>query len=145
MISMKPKNQDISSYKIAFVIIALSFFSTFLLQHSSIMKMMLSKGFYEPQNTRKDSMLKITYKILFLTFFGPFQLVLVEILIVTMSICQILALITFRGVKGYYAVQHLFAKIFTEFFGLYEDEILEIMHQKGIVQLFFEDFPVIVV
>lgn len=143
---MKEENFDSSSYKIAFSVISISFFSTYLIQHSSTLKMMLQKGWYEPQITMKDSRFKLLVKLLFLTFLGPIQLIAVEILVIFMTVAQLIGIVLVpKNMRGYYVVQTYFMPVFAQGFGLYEDEVEGIMKQRAIVQLFFEDLPVMVI
>lgn len=47
-LGIREENASMASYKIVFAVISISFFSTYLIQHSSTLKMMLQKGWYEP-------------------------------------------------------------------------------------------------
>lgn len=77
---MKEENINNHSFKICSLIIFISISSCFLIAYSSIVNMLLYNGVYEPAQIRRQSYCMVFFRLLFLSFIGPFYFVFIEIM-----------------------------------------------------------------
>lgn len=114
---MKPENIDKDSYKIAVLVMFISICSCFLIAYSSIVNMLLYNGVYEPAQIRRQGYCMIFFRLLFLSFIGPFYFVLIEITHKIMNIFSFLGLLC--GKKGYQGIKNFFLGLIKRIFGLH--------------------------
>lgn len=57
----------------------IAFWSTYLVAYSSIIKLMLDNGSFEPKIIKGNGYLVVAMKLLFLTFIGPIYIIFVEL------------------------------------------------------------------
>lgn len=122
----------------------MSMFSTYLVAHSSIIKLFLDNGSYEPQIIKLNSILTKIFKIVFLTFLGPFYIMGIEMVSTIMAICQMVALLVI-GYEGFDIIRRRFMHVFENVLGLNEERTEGLKNQRTIAQLFFENGPMVVI
>ena len=71
----------------------IAFMSTYLVAYSSIIKLMLDQGNFEPKVIKQNGYLVIAAKLLFLTFIGPIYIIFVEIASTLQATSQFFAMI----------------------------------------------------
>ena len=98
----------------------MSMFSTYLVAHSSIIKLFLDNGSYEPQIIKLNSILTKIFKIVFLTFLGPFYIMGIEMVSTIMAISQMIALLVI-GYEGFDIIRRRFMHVFENVLGLNEE------------------------
>jgi hypothetical protein len=104
---------EIKGYKLATMIILVSMISTYLVAYSSIIKLMLDNGSFEPAVIRQNTYLVVGVKLIFLSFLGAFTMIIVEFSSTVMCLVQLLAMIT-SGMDG-------FDKVKTKFLWFFEN------------------------
>jgi hypothetical protein len=114
---MYPEN---THYKISTTVMAISMFATYLIAYSSIIKLMLDSGKFEPRIIKVNSYFVILMKILFLTFVGPLYILFIELLSTIMAVCQANAMLII-GYKGYDQVRANFMYLFENVLNLDEE------------------------
>lgn len=114
---MKPENIDKHSYKIATLCIFISICSCFLIAYSSIVNMLLYNGVYEPAQIRRQNCCMVLFRLLFLTFIGPFYFVFIEITHKLMAIFSLFGLLF--GQNGFQTVKNFFLRMIKRVFGLH--------------------------
>ena len=114
---MKPKNKDKDSFKIVFLIIVIAIASCFLIAYSSIVSMLLYNGDYEP--SKKQKPVKLFFRLLFLTFVGPFYFIVIEFIHKIMDLCSFFGLLC--GKNGHRDVKLFFLARIKGMFGLNEE------------------------
>ena len=139
---MKPENVDKHSFKIATLVIFISICSCFLIAYSSIVNMLLYNGVYEPAQIRRQNYCMVLFRLLFLTFIGPFYFVFIELTHKIMAICSFFGLLC--GKSGYQNVKNFFLRVIKRIFGLHQEQCEGLETQRGIVQLCFESIPMII-
>ena len=132
------------SYKWATTVMLISMLSTYLVAYSSIIKLFLDNGSYEPHIIKQQTYLTMLAKIVFLSFLGPGFIIGVELLSTTMAFCQMYALLAV-GYTGFDIVKNKFMYIFENVLGLDEERAEGLKNQRSIAQLFFENGPMVVV
>ena len=114
---MKPENQDKDSFKIAVLVIFISICSCFLIAYSSIVNMLLYNGVYEPAQIRRQGYCMVFFRLMFLTFIGPFYFIFIEILNKLMNICAFFGLLC--GKEGHLNIKNVFLGLIKSVFGLH--------------------------
>lgn len=122
----------------------ISMFSTYLVAYSSIIKLMLDTGVFEPHIIKQNPMITVFFKILFLTFLGPFYIMFIELLSTSMAFAQMYALLII-GYQGFDIVKNKFMYVFENVLMLDEERAEGLKQQRTISQLFFENMPMIVI
>lgn len=88
-----------------------SMISTYLVAYSSIIKLMLDNGKFEPAVIKKNTYLVVGFKIFFLSFMGAFFMIIVELASTLMCITQLLAMMT-NGMDGFEKVKKVYMYFF---------------------------------
>jgi hypothetical protein len=83
-------------------------------------------------------------KIMFLTFLGPFYIMLIELLSTLMAVSQLYVMLVI-GFKGFDEVKKNFMYIFENVLNLDEERAEGLKQQRVIAQLFFENVPMIII
>ena len=86
----------------------------------------------------------VLFRLIFLTFIGPFYFVLIELTHKIMAIASFLGMIFKCGKDGYTDVKNFFLRIIKTVFGLHQEQCEGLEIQRGIVQLCFESIPMII-
>ena len=133
-----------TSYKVTTTVMLISMLSTYLVAYSSIIKLFLDNGSYEPQILKKNPLITRIVKVIFLTFLGPFYIMSVELLSTVMAITQMIGLITV-GYDGYDLIKNRFMFIFENVLQLNEERAEGLRNQRSIAQLFFENMPMVII
>ena len=97
-----------------------SMLSTYLVAYSSIIKLLLDTGVFEPHIIKQNPAIVVFCKILFLTFLGPFYIMFIELLSTVMAFTQMFALILI-GYMGFDIVKKKFMYIFEKVLMLDEE------------------------
>jgi hypothetical protein len=103
--------EPIWGYKIATMTMLVSMISTYLVAYSSIIKLMLDQGNFEPAVIKQNTYLVVTLKVCFLSFFGVFSMIIIEFASTVMAIAQLLAMLT-SGMDGFDKVKTKFLWFF---------------------------------
>lgn len=114
------KHSDNHSYKFATVYIFMCLTSVYLIAYSSMINMLLFKGVYEPAQIRRNTWFQVFLKLIFLTFFGPFYFIFVELAFKFMAVSTSLAMIL-SGKNGYLKVRMKFLGFIERAFSLTEE------------------------
>lgn len=118
--------------------------STYLVAYSSIIKLFLDNGWYEPQIIKQNPLITRLVKWVFLTFIGPVYIMGVEFLSTLMAAAQMIALVVV-GYSGYDIIKIRFMYIFENVLQLNEERAEGLKNQRSIAQLFFENGPMVVI
>ena len=78
----------------------ISMTSTYLVAYSSIIKLFLDTGSFEPHIIKQNPIVVILVKLVFLTFMGPCYIMIIEFMSTAMAIMQVVAMLV-SGYKGY--------------------------------------------
>ena len=91
-------------YKVATCIMLVSMISTYLVAYSSIIKLMLDQGTFEPAVIKNNTAVVICFKMIFLSFLGAFTMIVIEFVSTCMCLTQALAMMT-TGMVGFEIVR----------------------------------------
>lgn len=132
------------SYKVSTVVMLISMMSTYLVAYSSIIKLMLDNGSYEEHVIKKNAIIAIFFKIIFLSFMGPIYIMGIEMFSTFMAISQMYALLAI-GYQGFDLMKDRFMYIFENILKLDEERAEGLKQQRTIAQLFFENIPMLII
>ena len=122
----------------------ISMTSTYLVAYSSIIKLFLDTGSFEPHIIKQNPIVVILVKLVFLTFMGPCYIMIIEFMSTAMAIMQVVAMLV-SGYKGYDQVRSNFMYVFENVLMLNEERAEGLKQQRTIAQLFFENAPMLVI
>lgn len=117
---MPYEGKEVWGYKIATCIMLVSMVSTYLVAYSSIIKLFLDRGTFEPAVIKQNTYLVVMIKLCFLSFFGAFSMMIVEFLSTMMAITMLLAILT-SGMEGYDRVKVRYLWVFENVFMIDEE------------------------
>jgi hypothetical protein len=117
---MPYEGKEVWGYKIATCIMLVSMVSTYLVAYSSIIKLFLDRGTFEPAVIKQNTYLVVMIKLCFLSFFGAFTMIFVEFLSTLMAITMLLAILT-SGMEGYDRVKARYLWVFENVFMIDEE------------------------
>jgi hypothetical protein len=103
--------EPVWGYKLSTCVMLVSMISTYLVAYSSIIKLMLDQGNFEPAVIKQNTYLVVGIKIGFLSFFGAFTMIIIELCSTIMAIAQLLAMLT-SGMEGFDRVKTNFLWFF---------------------------------
>ena len=112
---MPYEGKEVWGYKIATCIMLVSMVSTYLVAYSSIIKLFLDRGTFEPAVIKQNTYLVVMIKLCFLSFFGAFTMIIIEFIQTVMAFTQMLALFTV-GMDGFDKVKDRYMWIFENVF-----------------------------
>lgn len=98
----------------------ISMFSTYLIAYSSIIKLNLDNGSYEPHIIKQNTIITMFVKVIFLTFIGPTYIMGIELLSTVMAFSQMYALVVI-GYAGFDIIKNKFMYIFENVLMLNEE------------------------
>lgn len=105
--------------------------------------MLLYNGVYEPAQIERQGYIMVFFRLVFLTFIGPFYFLLIELTQKAMEICAFFGLLI--GRNGYKHIKVCFLAIIKKVFGLNEEQSEGLLIQRSIVQLCFESLPMVII
>jgi hypothetical protein len=117
---MPYEGKEVWGYKIATCIMLVSMVSTYLVAYSSIIKLFLDRGTFEPAVIKQNTYLVVMIKLCFLSFFGAFTMIIVEFMSTLMAITMLLAIFT-SGMEGYDRVKTRYLWVFENVFMIDEE------------------------
>jgi len=104
-------NLEYNSYKILTSLLFLFSVGSILVHYSAYVQFMLSQGLFNPRNFNKLSRCNKMYRILFLSFLGPFIMIFVDVICVIESILiSLTTLITLCHRKVPNCIESTFSK-----------------------------------
>lgn len=98
----------------------ISMLSTYLIAYSSIIKLLLDNGSFEPHITKQNRLIVLIIKFIFLSFLGPMCIMCIEAFSALMALSQVFALLAV-GYVGYDIIKNRFMYVFENVFMLDEE------------------------
>jgi hypothetical protein len=104
---------------------------------------MLDNGTFEPAVIKQNTYLVVGIKLFFLTFFGAFFMIIVELASTMMCATQLLAMMT-SGMDGFDKVKKAYMYFFEKVLKINEERQEGLKQQRSIAQLCFENIPMLI-
>ena len=141
---LKPQNLYKIDYTIVFVVKLLAITSNYLIAYSSGVQLLLHKGVFDPENWKKHHWVKKSLLSLSFTFISPLYFVLLTLLDMAITMLKTLAVIFVPKKRGFGRITEFLEGLIRRM-GLSSQEFNGLVEQKSMVQLMFQNLPVLVI